>query len=213
MFHVEQGWTEALRAGAAQLQISLGPQQISQFQRYLEELLVWNKKINLTSITDAKEIAVKHFIDSLACCKALLSGSLVDIGSGAGFPGLPLKILNPDLELALLEPSHKKSAFLHHMIGTLGLKHVQVYTARLEALSSDPSHQNRYVNAVTRALDVFPFLRLIRSLVKPEGRLILCRAEPLHSLDQPGPFLISEEIAYTLPQGLGHRILTVLAPT
>jgi 16S rRNA (guanine527-N7)-methyltransferase len=212
MFHVEQGWTEALREDAAQLSISLGDEQIAQFQQYLEELVVWNKKINLTSITDAQEIAVKHFIDSLACCKALLSGSLLDIGSGAGFPGLPLKILNPDLELGLLEPTHKKSAFLHHIIGTLGLKQVQVYSRRLEDLSADPNHWDRYVNAITRALDVLPFLRLIRPLMKKEGRLVLCRAEPLRSLDQPNPFLISEEIAYTLPHGLGDRVLTVLVP-
>jgi 16S rRNA (guanine527-N7)-methyltransferase len=212
MFHVEQAWVEAFHEGAAELQIPLESQQTSQFERYLTELLAWNKKTNLTAITDEKEIAVKHFLDSLACSKALIPGSLLDIGTGAGFPGLPLKILNPSLEVTLLEPSHKRAAFLHHIIGTLGLKQAKVVIRRLEDISRDADHQDRYSNAITRALDLLSSLRLIRPLLKSTGRLILCRTERLGSLAEQSPFTIQEEIPYRLVSGMGQRILTVLVP-
>jgi 16S rRNA (guanine527-N7)-methyltransferase len=212
MFHVEQAWIEAFHEGAAELQLPLESQHISQFERYLKELVAWNKKTNLTAITDAKEIAVKHFLDSLACSKALTPGPLLDIGTGAGFPGIPLKILDPSLEVTLLEPSHKRGAFLHHIIGTLGLKHSGVIIRRLEDISRDAEHQDRYSNAITRALDLLSSLHLIRPLLKSTGRMILCRTERLQSLAEQSPFTIQEEISYRLVSGMGQRVLTVLAP-
>jgi 16S rRNA (guanine527-N7)-methyltransferase len=212
MFHVEQEWQEALRQGALQMQLPLSDEQIRLFQRYLEELKAWNAKINLTSITDNREIAIKHFLDSLFCSKVLLAGPLLDIGSGAGFPGLPLKILDPGLDVTLLEPNRKRTAFLHHMIGTLRLTKVRVLSHRVEDVASDFGFKGHFANLITRALDVHPLLLLLQALVAPAGQLILCRSEPLEGLASRAPFKVHKEVPYSLPGGLGRRVLTILHP-
>jgi 16S rRNA (guanine527-N7)-methyltransferase len=210
MFHVEQGWGKVLREGAHDLQITLDDDHIAQFQRYLKELKAWNGRINLTSITDNKEIAIKHFLDSLLCSKVLIAGPLLDIGSGAGFPGLPLKILHPDLDVTLLEPNRKKTAFLHHLIGTLQLKRIVVVSRTVEELADDTHFAGRFANLVTRALDVQPFFQQLRSLITSGGRLILCRSRPLETKSRRGSFELLNEVRYTLPGGLGERVLAVL---
>lgn len=134
--------------------IPLAPHQLDQFARYAAELRRWNARVNLTAITGEREIATRHFLDSLRC--ALSWGpppaSLVDIGAGAGFPGLPLKILRPELRLTLSESVAKKAAFLAHIAAELGLADVEVTTARAEALGRDPAHRERYDLAVARAV-------------------------------------------------------------
>ena len=211
MFHVEQAWREALIDGAQALQISLASHQIEQFHTYLGELLAWNQKINLTSITETREIAIKHFLDSLAVSRALAGGTLLDIGSGAGFPGLPLKILDPDRKVLLLEPNRKKTAFLHHLIGTLQLSGISVVSTRLEEFS----HQNIpgpriFMNIVTRALAIIPWLKHIQPLLAEDGRLIWCRADRLDLPVQEAGFIILREHSYALPGGFGDRVLIVL---
>ncbi len=126
MFHVEHSGAVAhwIRVGAAQLDIPLKEAQISQLVLYARELEKWNKKVNLTAARNDRELVVKHFLDSMFCGQALdltRSVQLLDVGSGAGFPGLPLKILNQDLEVWLLEPNQKKTAFLRHI--RLGRQH------------------------------------------------------------------------------------------
>lgn len=134
--------------------LSLTPAQISQFAAYAAELRAWNERINLTAITDEREIVTRHFLDSLRL--ALSWGdspeSLVDIGSGAGFPGLPLKILRPQLRLTLVESVGKKAAFLKHLSSLLGLDEVVVLTARAEQVGRDPQHREQYDVATARAV-------------------------------------------------------------
>jgi len=183
---------------------------------YLEELLSWNKKINLTAIREKREIVVKHFLDSIAYGKALgrkTAVSLLDIGAGAGFPGLPLKILYPDLDLTLLEPSNKKTAFLRHIIGTLHLNQAVVVSKRIEDYSRDPQHQGSFTYAVTRALSVEQVIPFAQPLLAPGGQLILCQAKPLESGLNFLGFKLTKEIAYELPFGYGNRVLSILEPT
>lgn len=126
---------EILEKGVAELGIRLDEEQKSQFALYLQELKEWNKKINLTAIKDDRGIIVKHFLDSLSCLKAekIKRGSfLVDLGSGAGFPGLPLKIVSPSLQVTLVESSKKKIQFLSWTIKKLGLMDVVVVCERAE---------------------------------------------------------------------------------
>ena len=106
----------------------------SKFETYISELLEWNKKFNLTSITDPEEIKVKHFEDSLSLLRAIkLTGqSIIDVGAGAGFPGVPLKIACPAIKLTLLEATRKKSDFLKHLAATLELKNVEIIWKRAE---------------------------------------------------------------------------------
>ena len=102
------------------------------FDLYLQELLEWNKKFNLTAVTDPEEIKVRHFEDSLSVLEAveLSSQSVLDIGPGAGFPGIPLKIVRPNIKLTLLESTRKKTEFLKHLVEVLGLKEVEVVWGR-----------------------------------------------------------------------------------
>jgi 16S rRNA (guanine527-N7)-methyltransferase len=211
MFHVEQAWVEAFRQDALQMQLPLGNKQIQQFQRYLKELKTWNAKTNLTAITDDREIAIKHFLDSLMYSKVLAAGPLLDIGTGAGFPALPIKILDPELDVTVLEPNRKKTAFLHHVIGTLQLANVTVLSQRVEALADNPRFRGQFMNVVTRAVNVRSILLSVRSLIAGDGRLILCRSRPLEA-PSSDRFHLIKEVPYSLPAGLGQRVLSVLQP-
>jgi 16S rRNA (guanine527-N7)-methyltransferase len=217
LFHVEQesGLAELLIKGASDLGITLSGHNVSAFLIYLQELLSWNRKINLTAITQEREVVVKHFLDSLACSKALdrsPSVSFLDVGSGAGFPGLPLKIVYPDLDLILLEPNLKKTAFLWHIIGTLHLQQAVVISRRVEDLARDQAYHEKFSYIVTRALEAGSLLPFALPLLKTNGRLILCRAKPVGRQARPPGLQLEQEIAYWLPFGYGDRVLSVFVP-
>ncbi len=152
---------EYLEAGADALNLSLSTRQVDQFSRYQSLLLLWNERISLTAARTAQEIQTRHFVDSLTCALATgdLNGrSLIDVGSGAGFPGLPLKILFPDLVLVLLESVGKKGAFLEEVVVGLDLDNVSVIVDRAEVLGHDPGHREQYDWAAARAVARLPTL-------------------------------------------------------
>jgi len=168
---------ELLVRGARELGLELTPAQVAAFQVYYEELVAWNQRHNLTAITDLAEVQVKHFLDSLTClqamplplplpyqgrgestCNLAPGSSVIDIGSGAGFPGLPLKIVCPELRLTLLDSVAKKTAFLRHIVGRLRLEGVAIVTARAEEAAHDPRHRARYAVALSRAVAELPTL-------------------------------------------------------
>jgi 16S rRNA (guanine527-N7)-methyltransferase len=124
---------QILKAGGAALRLDIGDKAISLFLNYLEELTEWNKKINLTSVTGDRDIIIRHFLDSLILTPLLVNQkNLLDIGSGAGFPGIPLKIILPDLKVTLMDSINKKVVFMRHIIRTLGLKNIEAIQARAE---------------------------------------------------------------------------------
>ena len=137
---------ESLEAGAGRLGLKLSAKQLEQFHIYWEELVEWNRRVNLTAITGYQEVQTKHFLDSLTVClvwppsRANAVPRIIDVGTGAGIPGVPLKILFPEIRLALLEATEKKAAFLRHINDRLGLADVEVVTGRAE----DVAHQGRY---------------------------------------------------------------------
>ncbi|MGH7208630.1 MAG: 16S rRNA (guanine(527)-N(7))-methyltransferase RsmG [Nitrospiraceae bacterium] len=213
--HQEGRWGKVLLEGAAEFGIGLSARQVSELTVYAEELIAWNNKINLTAITHPDQIAIKHFVDSLACSQAIMvppAHAMLDIGAGAGFPGLPLKILYPELDLILLEPSQKKTAFLRHLIGTLDLKRATVLPKRIQDIVKEPDYQGRFTSIVTRALGVGTLLRLLPPLLTKQGKVILCRSKPLENKMDPNGLRKTKEIGYELPRGYGHRVLTVLEP-
>ena len=118
------------------INISLSQQQEKQFEQYADLLTEWNQKMNLTAITDRDDIYVKHFYDSLLL-KSIFSpaGTLLDVGSGAGFPGLPIAIADPDVQVTLLEPIEKRCTFLNHVVTSLSLSNVTVVNGRAEEIS------------------------------------------------------------------------------
>lgn len=160
--------------------LRLDRRQIEQFARYSAELRAWNTRVNLTSITDEREIILRHFLDSLRC--ALSWGDtpsrLIDVGSGAGFPGLPLKILHPELHVILVESVGKKAAFLEHVVVALDLRDVAVVAARAELVGHDPQHREQYDVVTARAVAelatlaeyCLPLCRIGGRVLAPKGR-------------------------------------------
>jgi len=146
------------------LNIELTAIQLEAFQIYYTEMLAWNERTNLTGITDYQEVQVKHFLDALTLASPTLRGeavstvfdisevALIDMGAGAGFPGLPLKLLYPKMRLTLVDSVGKKTAFLSHLVGKLRLEGVTVLTGRAEDLGQQQAHRERYNMATGRAV-------------------------------------------------------------
>jgi 16S rRNA (guanine527-N7)-methyltransferase len=152
--------------GAAALGLHLTAQQLWAFQRYYDLLVTWNEKFNLTAITDYEQVQIRHFLDSLSCLLAREARQalaqpdvrVIDVGSGAGFPGVPLKLVCPGMRLTLLEATGKKVGFLEHLIADLGLCRVTAVKARAEELGHDPGHRERYDLILARAVAELPVL-------------------------------------------------------
>jgi len=140
--------------------LDLGPKRLEHFKTYLALLLEWNLKMNLTGIKEPDAIWHKHFLDSLTVLEAMPKEAkrVIDIGTGAGFPGLPLAIVRPDLDITLLEATGKKVAFLDHVIKTLELKNVRTINGRAEAVNKERDHNSRYDVVLGRAVTLLPLL-------------------------------------------------------
>ena len=146
---------------AAALGLSLSPEQEAQFDQYARELAVWNAHTNLTAIVDPDAVRRRHFLDSLTVIKAvpLASGArVIDVGTGAGFPGLPLRMVCPEIQLTLLEATGKKVAFLQHLLDLFGFTNVQNVNARAEDAAHDEAHRAAYDVVVARAVARLPSL-------------------------------------------------------
>jgi 16S rRNA (guanine527-N7)-methyltransferase len=148
---------------------------------YEKELLSWNQKFNLTAIRDAQGIRVKHFLDSFSCVLAWKANPpmrLIDVGTGAGFPGIPLKILYPSMQVSLVESVGKKAAFCQHIIDVLRLDGVEIINARAEEVGQDPSHREKYDWAVGRAVAKLNVLsEYLLPLVKVGGMMLAQKGE------------------------------------
>jgi len=151
--------------GVGKLGIEFNARQVKQFELYYQELIAWNKKINLTAITDYSSVQVKHFLDSLTITLVLSKEeverpdfNIIDIGTGAGFPGVPLKILFPEPRLVLIEPTAKKTAFLHHIIRKLELENVEVLNSRAEEAAHLPLYREQFALVLSRAVALLPTL-------------------------------------------------------
>lgn len=146
---------ERLQSKAEQLGIRLSEKQLEQFQCYYERLIEKNKVMNLTAITEYEEVVDKHFIDSILLGSVKeLSGKkrVIDVGTGAGFPGIPLKIVYPELEITLLDSLNKRVKFLDEVIEELGLTGIQAVHSRAEDLAQDAAHRQQYDICVSRAV-------------------------------------------------------------
>lgn len=173
---------EKLARDALQLfGISLSARQITQLTVYERELLAWNQKFNLTAIRDVQGIRTKHFLDSMSCCLAWREQAprrLVDVGTGAGFPGIVLKILYPSMRLTLVESVGKKANFCRHIIQTLGLEDVEVLAKRAEEVGQNSKHREKYDWAVARAVANLPVLaEYLLPLVRVGGGILAQKGE------------------------------------
>jgi 16S rRNA (guanine527-N7)-methyltransferase len=195
-----------------ELGLTIGESHAEQFMRYLAHLIEWNKVINLTAIIDPKEIIIKHFVDSLAALVATSfpqNGVVLDVGSGGGFPGIPLKIVRSDMRLVLVEPVQKKCSFLNSIIGLLKLQNVSTFDGTIEQYAKRPL---RHVidTVVVRALKFEEIRKHIPALLTSRGRVVLYRTAPVNDQEIGEEFHFVSETALDLPQGFGKRVVTVI---
>jgi len=179
---------DLLRAGLEELGLGYSEKQVEAFITYLSELKKWNKAYNLTALKRDRDIIIKHFLDSLLFSKALPpeASTLADIGSGAGFPGIPIKIMCPNLSVSLIEPTQKKAIFLRHICGRLQLRNIEIIDKRIEEVKG-----LQVDVAVTRALySVREFIEKTIGILNINGILILSKGpgldKELEGIDQNG---------------------------
>ncbi len=146
---------DPLRDSLDKLKIQYNDEQIEQFRSYYELLTEWNKKINLTAITGYEDVVRKHFIDSILICSLLNLNKdikIIDVGTGAGFPGIPIKILNPDCRIVLLDSLNKRVRFLETVVNELGLDNVECIHGRAEDVSREKKYRASFDLSVSRAV-------------------------------------------------------------
>lgn len=207
----------SFREGLTVLGLDLSDRDLEKFSLYFQELIRWNAKINLTGLKNEQEIVGNLFLDSLApvytgVLSPEKSSTILDMGSGAGFPGLPIKIVSPHQQITLLDSNLKKVAFLHHMIGLLGLEHVHVDSRRAEDFSAQQAFHGKFDWIFMKALRWDAGLSYIRPLLSESGRVVFHRATSMMSDQKFRDFNLIEEIPYTLPFGLGERVLSIARP-
>ena len=165
--------------GAQKMGINLHKEQVKKFSQYLELLIQWNQKINLTALKIPQEIIIKHFLDSISCIKVINKYvekeriSVIDVGAGAGFPGLPIKIVSPSIKLSLLEARKKKTMFLEKATAEMNFQQVKILNGRAETFGKGADHREKYDIAISRAVARLNVLsEYCLPLVKPGGLFI-----------------------------------------
>lgn len=181
---------------------------------YLEQLQAWNRSFNLTGITSGKEIVIKHFIDSLAALPASnmrIDSTLLDVGTGAGFPGIPLKIVRPDLSLSLVEPSHKKCSFLRFIVGFLHLQKVDIFNGTFDRYIAAPPPPTAFDYITTRALKSDVILNDGFKLLQQDGKAILYSSQSIHNSVWSQNWTLTSEYLFNLPEGYGQRVVSIFS--
>ncbi len=160
------------------LGVRFSVEQIEQFYKYMNLLIEWDEKMNLTAITEPKEIILKHFIDSITILKYIDDNSkLVDVGTGAGFPGVPLSIMNPTLKITLVDSLNKRLIFLQEVVKELNLKNIEIVHARAEEFGQNKNYREKFDIATSRAVaNLATLSEYLVPLVKIGGKIISMKA-------------------------------------
>ena len=203
------------------LGLSLNKNQIEAFILYQKELLAWNQKFNLTSITTLEGIETNHFIDSVSCAQVLPPADnqkIIDIGCGAGFPGIPIKILLPKVKLTLVDSVQKKTVFCEHILNILSLDNVIVVTSRAEELGQNSLFREQFDNAIARAVAPLPILvEYLLPLVKVGGFAIAQKSRDVeHEIQDATPAInelggeVIETREINIPDSIVERYLVLI---
>ncbi|MDJ0801351.1 MAG: 16S rRNA (guanine(527)-N(7))-methyltransferase RsmG [Desulfobacterales bacterium] len=213
-------WKALLKDGAAVLGLRLNAFQMQSFYVHMREMQHWNRRINLTAITAPEEIAIKHYLDAIAPSGQIPDQArLLDVGSGAGFPGIPLKIARPGCHLTMIDRARKRVSFLRHVVRQLELDQVTVHHARIETLARIPGAETQFdcvvSRAFTRAADL---ARMVLPLLHGGAALMMWKGPDIHdeldalaalsdSLETP---MSIETHAYRLPSlNAGRHLISV----
>jgi len=208
-----------LKEGAHGFGVSLSERQLCLFARFLEGLWSWNRRMNLTGISEKREMIIKLLLDPLAALPYLpSSGTVLDIGSGAGIPGLPLKITRPEFQVHLLESKAKKVSFLRNMIRKLGLEGIEAYKGRAEKRPDLPMLFPFYDIVTVRALAPLKETIIICSAYLETGSLLATfkgsgidrEIEDSERLMEEFHFRVNKKIPYSLPETEGKRYILIL---
>ena len=186
--------------------------QAELFEKYYEILTYYNLKFNLTAITEKNEVYLKHFLDSLFGAK-YIEGSFIDVGSGGGFPAIPLKILKPELKATLLDATGKKCEFLKEVVKELGLKDVNVICGRAEELAHDKLYREKFDCATARAVAALPVLsEYCLPFIKCGGKFVAYKgdAENELSLSENAVKILGGEIKKTEKFDLNGNLRTII---
>ncbi len=199
--------------GAHKLGLSFSEEILWKFGLYYDELCRWDRSINLTGLRTDSERTVLLFVDSLAGHLALGNNPdvrIVDIGTGGGFPGIPLKLALPALDVVLMEPRSNKTAFLHNIIGKLDLPKISVVSRRLEDFDSISVHEEKCDVAICKGVNVDHILPHLVRILKNNGKLVVFRSKNIDNHFRLNGMKVCEELSYELPFGYGSRVLSVL---
>ena len=195
---------------------SLSGEQCEKFQIYYERLINWNSRVNLTAITDPEEVVQKHFLDSLAALPYLSEGAkCIDVGTGAGFPGVPLLIVRPDLSVTLLDSLNKRLVFLDALLAELGLqKQAELVHMRAEDAGRDPKYREQYDFALSRAVAGLPVLMELTIPFLKVGGCSICykgdAKEEIAAAANAADKLHGHISWETVPSGYGVRTLVMI---
>jgi 16S rRNA (guanine527-N7)-methyltransferase len=209
-----QEFCHYLKKGADALGIGLSPDQTALLTAHARQLQLWNAKMNLTAITDVRLVAYKHFVDALAAAQFLDRPSrIMDIGSGAGFPGVPLKVFCPNLDVTMVDAVRKKVSFLNHVVRTLKLDNIRAVHARVEDLAKDSGHFQMYDAVTARGFAGLEKLAgLAGPMLAPGGRIYALKGD--HALEEITPELETQfhitHKTYTLPFVGSQRVVVIL---
>lgn len=214
---------DMLRIQAQKIGVPLSEEMSDQFRRYQELLLSWNERMNLTAITDPVDIQNKHFLDSLTCVIPLdkLSGHVIDIGTGAGFPGIPIKIARPDLSVTLMDSLNKRISFLNEVISCLELTGIEAIHGRAEECARKKDHRDRYDFAFARAVAKLNVLcEYCLPFVKTDGLFISQKGSDYEeevalsrtALKKLGG-VVEEILPVTIPDTDFQRVLIIIRKT
>jgi len=204
---------ESFVEGAKKLGFSFQENILEKFHLYYKELSFWNRSVNLTGLQTEQEQAVLLFADSLAGSFAFpenSSLSIIDIGTGGGFPGIPLKLAFPSLKATLMEPRGNKTAFLHTVIGKLELTGISVLQKRLEACRAFIDEEDKWDIAISKAVSLGAIFPHVKNILKKDGKLVVFRSTNIDNPDKLQGMTIEKEIPYELPYEFGKRVLSVL---
>lgn len=177
----KEEFIEKMQEKSTFLNVRFSVKQTEQFFEYMNLLIEWNEKMNLTAITDPEEIILKHFIDSITILKNIENNvKIVDVGTGAGFPGIPLSIMRPDLKIILVDSLNKRLIFLQEVVNKLQLKNVEIIHARAEEFGQNKKYRENFDIATSRAVaNLATLSEYLIPLVKVGGKVIAMKASEL----------------------------------
>lgn len=199
--------------------IALSDKQVKSFVVYSQILLEWNREFNLTRITDPKEIVIKHFLDSVLPYEIFdKNSSVLDVGTGAGFPAIPLAILNPSMQFTLVDSLLKRINFVNEVIKTLELKNATAIHSRVEVIVHDKNYRNQYNYTICRAVAKLPTLcELCLPFLKMGGKMIVYKSKEVESEIIASTNALAlcggvyrEQKSYELPEYMGKREIVII---